>query len=266
LVTLNIFSYVITLSESQIKKIMTVEQILKQCTVQGNIVKLPGIQLERKTYLDVAKKINQIGGKWKGGKVSGFVFEQDPTELLKQIASSEKRNLLLEYQFFETPQALADKLVSLAHINECHRILEPSAGRGALLTAINKVLPGKVIDCYELMDLNQSFLKKIPTASFKGADFIKNDGTSYDRIIANPPFSNNQDIVHIQEMYTLLNPGGCIATISSTHWQHSNNSTEKRFRNWLKFVDALIVPIEAGSFKTSGTNVAASIITIIRHD
>jgi len=244
---------------------MTVEQILQQCTVEGNIVKLPGIQLERKTYLDVAKEINHIGGKWKGGKVSGFVFEQDPTELLMQIASDEKRNLQKEYQFFETPQALADKLVSLANINECHSILEPSAGRGALLTAINKLLPGKMIDCYELMDVNQSFLKKIPTASFKGADFIENDGTSYDRIIANPPFSNNQDIVHIQEMYTLLNPGGCIATISSTHWQHSNNSTEKRFRNWLKFVDAKVMAIEAGSFKNSGTNVAASIITIVRH-
>jgi hypothetical protein len=155
------------------KTTVAVEQILQQCTVQGKIVKLPGIQLERKTYLDVAKEINQIGGKWKGGKVSGFVFEQDPTELLLQIASGEKCNLQKEYQFFETPQALADKLVSLADINECHSILEPSAGRGALLTAINKVLPGKMIDCYELMDLNQSFLKKIPTASFKGAEDLE---------------------------------------------------------------------------------------------
>jgi hypothetical protein len=46
------------------KTTVAVEQILQQCTVQGKIVKLPGIQLERKTYLDVAKEINQIGGKW----------------------------------------------------------------------------------------------------------------------------------------------------------------------------------------------------------
>ena len=244
---------------------MTVEQILQQCTVEGKIIRLPGIQLERKIYLDVAKKLNLIGGKWKGGKVSGFVFEQDPTELLMKIATGENRNLKKEYQFFETPQALADKLVSLAAINESHSILEPSAGRGSLIKAINKVLPGKIIDCYELMDLNRQFLTNLPTANFKGADFLQNDGISYDRIIANPPFSNNQDILHIQEMYTLLNSDGCIATISSTHWQHSSNSQEKRFRDWLKFVDAKVVTIEAGSFKTSGTNIAASIITIVRH-
>lgn len=243
---------------------MTVEQILQQCTVEGNIVKLPSIHLDRKTYLDVAKKLNLIGGKWKGGRVSGFVFEQDPAELLMQIASGENRNLSKEYQFFETPQPLADKIVALADINESHSILEPSAGRGALIKAINEVLPGKTVDCYEMMQLNQSFLKNLPTANIKSADFLQNDGTTYDRIIANPPFSLNQDIVHIQEMYTLLNSGGCIVSVASTHWQHSNNYSEKRFKDWLKFVDAKIIPVEAGSFKTSGTNVAAVILLINR--
>ncbi|YAF99311.1 MAG: methyltransferase (plasmid) [Nodularia sp. CChRGM 3473] len=243
---------------------MTVEQILQQCTVEGNIVRLPSIQLERKTYLDVAKKMNLIGGRWKGGRVSGFIFEQDPTDLLLQIANGESRNLTKEYQFFETPQLLADKIVALADIKKSHSILEPSAGRGALIKAINKVLPGKMVDCYELMDLNQSFLKKLPTVNLKGADFLQNDGTTYDRIIANPPFSRNQDIVHIQEMYTLLNSGGRIVSVASTHWQYSNNSEEKRFRDWLEFVDAKIIPVEAGSFKTSGTNVAAVILLINR--
>ncbi|MBW4557104.1 MAG: class I SAM-dependent methyltransferase [Trichormus sp. ATA11-4-KO1] len=243
---------------------MTVEKILQQCTVEGNIVRLPGIQLDRKTYLDVAKKINLIGGKWKGGRVSGFIFEQDPTELLMQIASGENRNLSKEYQFFETPQPLTDKIVALADIKKSHSILEPSAGRGALIKAINKVLPGKTVDCYELMDLNQSFLKKLSIVNLKGADFLQNDGTTYDRIIANPPFSRNQDIVHIQEMYTLLNSGGRIVSVASTHWQHSNNCSEKRFKDWLKFVDTKIIPVEAGSFKTSGTNVAAVILLINR--
>ncbi|WP_414565729.1 MULTISPECIES: hypothetical protein [unclassified Anabaena] len=135
---------------------------------------------------------------------------------------------------------------------------------GALIKAINKVLPEKTVDCYEIMQLNQSFLSKLPTANFKGVDFLQNDGTNYDRIIANPPFSRNQDIVHIQEMYTLLNPGGGIVTVASTHWQHSNNCSEKRFKDWLKFVNAKIIPVEAGSFKTSGTNIVAVILLINR--
>ena len=56
---------------------MTKEDILIQCTVGGNVVKLPNIQLERKLYQDVAKSLNLIGGKWVGGKTCGFVFNSD---------------------------------------------------------------------------------------------------------------------------------------------------------------------------------------------
>lgn len=128
---------------------MKVEEILQQCAViKGNIVKLPDIQLERKTYLDVAKQLNLIGGRWKGGKVSGFVFEQDPTDLLTQIASGESRNLKKEYQFFETPETLADEVVEVADIQADSTVLEPSAGRGRLVKAVNKIFPGKMVDCY----------------------------------------------------------------------------------------------------------------------
>jgi hypothetical protein len=79
----------------------TKEDILSKCTVDGNIVKLPEDQLERKLYLEVAKSLNLIGGKWKGGKVQGFVFLTDPTELLSEIANGGDRNLKKEFQFLE---------------------------------------------------------------------------------------------------------------------------------------------------------------------
>jgi len=90
---------------------MTKEQILQNCTVEGNIVKLPNIQLDRKDYQEVARALELIGGKWKGGKIMGFVFITNPSELLIQISNGEKRNLKKEFQFFATPEKLADKLV-----------------------------------------------------------------------------------------------------------------------------------------------------------
>ena len=89
---------------------MTKEQVLQECTVEGNVVKLPNIQLDRKEYLEVKKVLELIGGKWKGGKVAGFVFATDPTDLLNQVANGEKRNLKKEFQFFATPEKLADEL------------------------------------------------------------------------------------------------------------------------------------------------------------
>ena len=51
---------------------MEVNEILQQCTIEGNVVRLPDIKLERKLYLEVAKRLNFIGGKWKSGKISRF--------------------------------------------------------------------------------------------------------------------------------------------------------------------------------------------------
>lgn len=111
-------------------------EVLQACTVEGNIVKLPAGQLERKLYEDVAKSLQLIGGKWKGGKVMGFVFPSNPDELLKEIASGENRNLKKEFQFFATPASIAKEMVMYACIGKEDTVLEPSAGQGAIIDAI----------------------------------------------------------------------------------------------------------------------------------
>ena len=69
------------------------EEVLQKCTIDGNVVKLPDIQLDRKDYLEVKKSLELIGGKWKGGRIAGFVFATDPTDLLNQVTNGGKRNL-----------------------------------------------------------------------------------------------------------------------------------------------------------------------------
>ena len=120
------------------------QEILNQCTVDGNVVRLPNIQLDRKDYLSVKKSLEGIGGKWKGGKIQGFIFNSDPSELLGRVSDGEKINLKKDFQFFATPPELADKLVSLA--GEIHGfILEPSGGDGAIIKAINKVTDSSIL-------------------------------------------------------------------------------------------------------------------------
>lgn len=239
--------------------------VLKQCTVEGNIIKLPNTQLSRKDYLDVKKSLELIGGKWKGGKTYGFVFSEDPSELLKQIANGENRNLKKEFQFFATPKLLALELVRHARIKISHSILEPSAGQGAIVKAINEIIPDKEVFCYELMPTNLTILKKINNVNLLGEDFLNSKETEhiiFDRIIANPPFSKNQDITHVKEMYRRLRAGGRLVTVTSKHWQLSSNKKETSFRNWLKEVNAQIEEIPAGTFKESGTKIAAAIVII----
>jgi type I restriction-modification system DNA methylase subunit len=241
---------------------METKEILQQCKAEGNVVKLPSIQLERKQYLDVKKHLELIGGKWKGGKVQGFVFEQDPASLLEQIALGEKRNLKKEYQFFETPDRLADRLVELAKISYNDSILEPSAGRGAIVEAIHRKHPEINVFGYELMELNQSFLAKLDHFKLLGSDFLTECDASFDVIIANPPFSKNQDIDHIYKMLKRLNPGGRLVSIASKHWQFAQGKKETAFRDWIIEAEADVYGVDRGEFKESDTMIEACIIVV----
>jgi Dimethyladenosine transferase (rRNA methylation) len=241
---------------------MTTEEILQSCTIENTVVKLPEIQLERNAYMDVKKKLELIGGKWKSGKVQGFVFEQDPTDLLYQISSGEKRNIKKEFQFFGTPDKLADELAMYADLQNSDTILEPSAGQGAIIKAINKICDA-VPDCYELMDVNISVLHKSNLIySFIGADFLKNKGKLYSKIIANPPFTKNQDIDHLKEMYKCLSIGGRLVCVTSESWVIGGQKKQIEFRSWLNSIDAEVIDIQRGAFKESGTMVGGKIVII----
>lgn len=240
------------------------QKVLQNCTVDGNTVKLPNGQLDRKLYMEVAKALELIGGKWKGGKIAGFVFASDPTELLNEIANGEKRNLKKEFQFFATPDALADELVRLAELKPGDTILEPSAGQGAIIKAINKVCD-IVPDCFELMGVNRIVLNKSELRfNLIGEDFFDHRGKGYTKIIANPPFSKNQDIDHLKEMYNCLLPSGRLVCITSESWVNGSQRKQMDFINWLTDLNAEVLDIEKGAFKESGTAVGGKIIVIDR--
>lgn len=247
---------------------LTTEAIaaLNLCTVDGNTVKLGPDQLDRKLYVEVKNALEGIGGSWKGGKVLGFVFKHDPTELLEDIQGGTKRNLKKEFQFFATSKKTAAYLVELAEIDSSDlEVLEPSAGDGAIVLAITLRVPGLFVNAFELMPTNRTILRHIPRCVVLGEDFLLDgDLERYDRIVANPPFSKNQDIDHILHMYGELKTGGILVSIASKHWQFATGKKENRFKIWLDEVGAIIEDLPAGDFKESGTNVATCIIKIVK--
>jgi hypothetical protein len=249
----------------KIKNIKMTEKtldILKRCSIEGMVVKLPNKNLEKNEYADVKKSLELIGGKWKGGKIFGFVFLTDPTDLLSQISNGEKRNLKKEFQFFGTPDEYCDKLVVLADIKPDDSICEPNAGQGAIIKAINKVTD-IIPDCFELMENNIIVLKNSGLKfNLIGDDFFNNNGKKYDKIIANPPFSKNQDIDHIKEMYKILKKGGRLVSISSDMWYSGTQKKQVEFKKWLFELNAVIIEIPKGAFKESGTMVGGMIIVV----
>lgn len=113
---------------------MTHIEVIKNSALNNNVLTLPAGQLDRKVYQEVAKTLEGIGGKW-DKKYQGFVFKNDPTELLEVIKTGIKRNLKKETQFFETPARVADFMVQHLFYQSGQSVLEPSAGEGSLIDA-----------------------------------------------------------------------------------------------------------------------------------
>ncbi|MBM6759734.1 hypothetical protein [Bacteroides mediterraneensis] len=84
----------------------------------------------------------------------------------------------------------------------------------------------------------------------------------YDKIIANPPFSKNQDIRHVRRMYECLNSGGVLAAITGPHWEFGSESECNDFRQWLEDNGGKKFEIEEGAFKESGTGTKTIAIVI----
>ncbi len=237
----------------------TTQDVLDACTIAGNVVHLPA-QLNRPLYLQVAKVLEGIGGKW-NRKQQGFLFAHDPSVLLGRVQHGEKINLKKEYQFYPTPPTLASYLIELAEIEPDDHILEPSAGQGHLLDLIIQH-PCARLECCELMPENQQILHK-KGYLIQAADFLSYlPDRRYSKIIANPPFANNQDITHLQHMYRLLASGGRIVSILSNHWKFACNKQEEAFREWLNQRQYKVESLEQGLFKDSGTMVAVCIVVI----
>jgi hypothetical protein len=239
-------------------------EVLKNSTVSENSIKLPDVTLDRKEYMDVKKTLDGIGGKWKGGKTQAFVFTHDPKPLLDEILGGKKVNLKKDFQFFGTPEKLADRLVELAEIDKTHTFLEPSAGQGAIIKAIRKLVPKKPIGYCELMQQNKDILKDIDdNILFLEDDFLKFAlDIKFDRIIANPPFTKNQDIDHLLKMYDCLSDDGILVCMTSTSWFRGSQKKQVAFKEFLEENDAEIIEVDSGVFKESGTNVATLIIKL----
>jgi len=248
--------------KKDIEHLASTQGIINACTVSGNEVRLPQVQLDKKTYGDIKKTLEKAGGKWTGRKTQAFCFPFNPERIMNDLRAGKKINLQQDFQFFETPDDLADYIVKLAELKQSDKILEPSAGRGAIIKAIKRTSTYSTIDCFEIMPENREILSGLSMINLIGCDFLIECKSKYDKIIANPPFSDNQDMTHVRKMYDSLNSGGRLVAITGQGYVIRSDRKAVEFREWLNSVNAVTIDLEKGKFKKSGTNVATNILII----
>lgn len=247
--------------------------VLAACTVEQFGIRINGGQLARKTYDRVNDVLTLMGGKWNRAKrLHVFADNHDGIEeLLDQVvATGEITDTKKQFQFYETPEVLAQRMVALADMRTAFAVLEPSAGHGAIANAIMRASTRPVMmTCIEV-DPSKAAVLHAQGLACHIADFMgyksPDPVAEYEAIVMNPPFSNRQDIKHIRWALQMLAPGGRLVAICS-----AGPGRESMLRFGASPIDR-IVPyktdiweeLPADTFKASGANVRTILMRIRR--
>lgn len=241
-------------------------QVLERSTIEGMKLFLPPGQLSRPLYVAVDKALKAMGGKW-NTREKAHIFTEDPSELLDQVLmSGEIVSEKVQYQFFATPKALAEELVRMADVRAAHKILEPSAGAGAIVDALCQQYRFEDESlALDVCELNPKMVVQLKDKGFNvvAEDFLAyNPGPVYDRIIANPPFTKQQDALHIRHMIKMLKPGGRLVSVMSNSLTFRTTKLAQEVRALFDMYEAEVTALPEGSFKESGTGVNASVVVL----
>jgi len=226
--------------------------ILSDSRVEDSKLYLPDVQLSRVMYVQVNKILVAMGGKW-NRKEKAHVFANDPEDAIENILlTGEYTDIKKEFQFFETPKQVVDEILQIANIGDSETVLEPSAGRGGIAQYLNKC------DCIELEDSNYEFLIS-NGYNIVGRNFLEFE-KEYDVIVANPPFSKQQDIDHIKHMIKLAKRK--VVSVASSSVLFRDNKKTVEFRELVEELGGYIQLLPPDSFKSSGTKVNTCLISI----
>lgn len=208
-----------------------------------------------------------LGGKWRTKskkRPGGFEFSDDvdAAELVRLALATGEVMDAKEADFFPTPQSLAQLLVERAGVRPGMRVLEPSAGKGAIAIAAREA--GGSVWTIEALDVNATHLTSL---GFTGTcrDFrsveVDEVGT-FDVVAMNPPFGSRNDIHHVRHAFAFLKPGGVLIAIMSAGVRFREDKLAQEFRAFVESLNGDIWDNDEGAFLESGTGVRTIMVRI----
>lgn len=240
----------------------------------GNVFYLAPDQLDRKLYEAVNEVLARIGGTWnRNGKGHVFETDMDAGQLVARVVESREMPPQSPTPpenptaFFPTPPEVAGMLLDgpgLPRVPDgAARILEPSAGSGALATAVLEHCARRGIDAEldacEVVPRMRDRLKQIDGVHLAGEDFLTyRPDALYDAVVMNPPFAVEGDrlayLTHISHAWSLLAPGGVLLAVAPGGFIFRDDKPIAALRDLVERCGAWIDAGD-GAFKPSGTGV-----------
>lgn len=171
------------------------------------------------------------------------------------------------FQFYPTPKYLALKM-AMKISKKAKSILEPSAGNGDLMKAVETVAgrPYCKVDWFEIDTAKHDYLSRLSRYGKQGEDFLESDiKEKYDAVIMNPPFNRGED--HIMKAYEALKKGGDFVCLISTATLDGKTIKESKINKLLELEEAEIEDLEdvfSRSDSKRKTGVQCSLITFTK--
>lgn len=163
------------------------------------------------------------------------------------------------YQLFQTPPALAARMVELAGDAVRGRVLEPSAGLGRILDAIAPFAPVATVAVEMAAPCAaELFRQDRPGVRILQRDFLTvttDSAGQFDAVLMNPPFHLRSDVQHILHARNFLAPGGILVAICmDTH--HRESALRGFCHHW--------EPLPADTFSKEGTKTGTVLLAMKR--
>lgn len=235
--------------------------VLKRSEINENSLTLPNVTLERKLYEKVNKIIVAAGGKWSKSH-KAHIFDSDPRAALGMaLETGEVENRQQTFQEFFTPAWLAVRMCD--GVEDCHRVLEPSAGIGRIATVAE--IRGARVVCCEIQAKNVEVLRANERLIVWQGDFLKFPADMlrpFNFVLMNPPFSDGQCQAHVRHAFDFLASGGKLISVMPSGLGRRETKASREFMDWLGEQDHEIEELEDDTFKESGTRVSTELLTI----
>lgn len=237
---------------------------LREATVDGPRLVLTGPRMDPRFYQQVNDVLEGVGGRWTKS-AGAHIFPTEAAEAIAPVIATghvvtlrEKRN---DAQYFPTPAAVVERLLKLASIEPGMEVLEPSAGSGAIATAMAS--RGAAVDCIER---DPGYAATLIEAGFaravRVADFVTIPvEAQYDRVVMNPPFTKGADIEHVQHALGFLKPGGLLVAVMSNAVTFHKGAAAS-FRTLVEDRGGHVEALPEGAFGESGTGVSTILVAI----
>lgn len=153
-----------------------------------------------------------------------------------------------DYRKFFTPDDVADRLCYLADLGKGFiKVLEPHAGEGYIVSAINRSNRNAIVYAVEINPLYASKLPgKIDMLTI--GDFLEVPlRPVFDRVVANPPFNSDDQIElisHMEKMYGLLVENGKMVSIVPKGFGWGIQDVRIPLSNWTTNNDGSLTELE----------------------